>query len=165
MFEIISDATSEISDSKCYAYQCIYSRNEKQEILNTALNIVSNLFDEYNELNKSMWNILSPFSFSFKNSQFNYEKEFRILVKIDTDKLEELSTVKKGRITYDFFPTEENIKPCIKIRFEKLPIKKIIISPVNRNETVVNGLKLFLSKYDYRNILVDKYESPLRSQY
>lgn len=77
---------------------------------------------------------------SFKNYKFEYEKEVKLLCHLYNN----------SSIDINFYTINQNIKPYILIKIGKENwdeiINKIYISPLNRSENIVEGIKLFLEK-------------------
>lgn len=150
---------SVLDGDMCYGYKCVYDEEVKKEIIRRCLN-------KYIELNEgeediyqliTYMNIMINHSYLFKSHAFKYEEERRYVFRLDYSKLHEdlngrsLRGKKKNykKIRYDIYTTNKTIKPCIYVNVGKLPITKITVSPKNRDETVINGIKAMLERYGY----------------
>ena len=97
------------------------------------------------------WKSALKYSYAFKDEIFKYEKESRFVIRLDKKYFEEKCDFDKEEkqisdgLSLGFYNTQETIRPVIKLRGkQRLPIKRIIISPFNEAETLYSGLKRFL---------------------
>lgn len=133
-------------------------KKTKKEIIKK---IVKYVYDEglFGISNTSfILNVFRDCGHIFKDEMFSYESEIRYVISaMHNDKV--LKKEKKGvykKIESYFYASSNTIRPCIQFNFEeKLPIKKIIVSPFNSNETVINGIKEFLEYSDYGEVIVE----------
>ncbi len=159
--DFFKKSINNLEKADCYQYDCIYTDEDKKEILTESIKEAKTIITKPKRDKFDLWNLLCPFSFSFKNKQFFYENEHRYVVKIDVDEvIDNNSEIIK--VKYDFYCSNNSIKPSINISFDKIPIKRIIVSPRNSNETIINGIKLFLQNKGYKDIEVIKFDSAFR---
>ena len=92
---------------------------------------------------------------SFKNSSFEHEKEWRLVV-------QPLPGNSEG-ICYR--PTKLTVIPYVKIHFIKLglPIERIVVGPGPHQKRSATSLKQMLKKFDLKNVEVSESEIPYRN--
>lgn len=150
-FESVTNKSEKI---KYYNYNCIYYEDDKIKFLKSAINRVKNIVKNYPlDGNVTLWNNLLKYSYSFKNPIFDYENERRFVFEVDSKYL--VNGNIEENLNIGFYSHKDTIKPCLKIS-GKLPIKAIHLSPMNNNETAVNGIKIFLKLNGYENVTVSK---------
>jgi len=154
---------SSISKVDFVNYSCIYDKDVKKKITQEYLQEIVETYglDKYDDWRKipQIKNTLLKYAWIFKNSDFEYEKEHRYVFKVS----DALKRIESDYLALDFSSNNISLKPILKLIFQsKLPIKKVFISPLNKNETLEYGLKRFLEFHEYTDIDVVQSKNSLR---
>lgn len=154
----------------------IYDEKEQISILKTFLNrIDEDIYDyacEYgkDELDKCSEGSIAYLMFTsrlsvgqyrllFKHPAFSDEREYRFILSISDDKINENSTIFKK----DYFVRNGVITPCCTFTFNKESVKSIIISPTMEFGLVEYSTQHFLKESGYKHdIEIQQSEIPIR---
>jgi hypothetical protein len=151
--KLFENAITNAGSSKKDTYSCIYDENEKNEILKKCIDVYKTDFKPQDLGKSKFWNAMLDYSYMFKDEIFKYENEIRFVIRLDSkyvDDSKQGNELVNEYLKIGFYNTSDTIRPCIFVKAkDKLPIKKIFISPFNRNETVYNGLQRFLKFHGY----------------
>lgn len=150
--ELFSDCIVNLKNSCFDNYKCLYNYKDKKELILEVMNIfMLKFYEDRKEGIREFWNFMTKYGYMFKSEQFQYEDEYRYLLSLDSDYVDGIdSDLNHNEITVDYYVTQNTIRPCIFINpKKKLPITKILVSPLSKNETVLSGITRFLISNGY----------------
>lgn len=150
--ELFNDCIGNLENTYLDNYKCIYNYKDKKELVLEVMNIfMLKFYRDKNEGIREFWNFMTKYGYMFKNEQFQYEDEYRYLLSLNSAYVDGInSELHNSEIAIDYYVTQNTIRPCIFINPEKkLPITKIFVSPLSKNETVLSGVTRFLISNGY----------------
>ena len=140
-------------------YKVLYDAKKQKHFLKSIILFTyekwkeTKLYGEY--IIGNLATLLFKFKYIFKHPDFMAEKEVRIVIELPEDEFKKQisnGTVKVRCSDYGFIPYMD-------LSFNKTDLKSITASPLTPNYSSVNNLLKF---YNYKNVLVDKSNIPLR---
>lgn len=148
--------SSRSAEYKASAQQVIYDYNFQCEILDLIIDLTDRCIE--NTEAYPYWKLLFGYAHLhipfFKSPEFKYEKEFRVLVDVDTVKNRHLIHFRNG---------ENVLIPYVNIELDIFNyIREISISPLINSDIAEEGLREFLECIDKPNINISRSNLPIR---
>ena len=131
----------------CYSGNVVYNKSEQEKAIKCLINNSFQLLkkDPTNNLYKhvsSLFSCLIIFSLFTKNSFFMHEKEYRIVI----------PTLQNNKLNIKFRISNNLLITYISLDFSNNKIKKIILSPTQKNELIKTSLNDFCKVHKYNKI-------------
>lgn len=102
----------------------------------------------------------------FKNPSFKAEKEYRICIEIDDERLKKdkshFSGTHNRKMKYDYRTSNGLIVPYIAVEFEKEAVSTIHMSPMTEFQIAKESLREVLNDYHYDGVQIWKSQIPIR---
>jgi len=122
-------------------------------------NIINNINLNQNNYNEVIENFLLSFKFCFlyKDKNFSYENEKRMVFVLNNSN--DIQNFEKFRVKNNL------VIPYIDVSFEengKLPLKKIIINPEQKDEMYKDGIEKLLRSHNYNDVIIEESKSSIR---
>ena len=131
----------------------IYKNEEKEELLETAINEI----DDEKNINKFIKK-LNDYQYIFKHESFEYEEEVRLIIKIPKN-----STTQNKLL--NFRTRNGIIVPFIQLDLGKIPnntVSEIMIGPLSNDAVANENLRMFLEFNGHSNINIRNSDIPIR---
>ena len=109
---------------------------------------------------QSIRSFIHKYQFYFKNTSFEYENEYRIILHIPCDSTEEYENISERK----FRNKNGIIIPYVEYQFDKSAIRKICIAVMPESHLAEKTLRNYLDSHGYNSIDIIKSSAPIRLQ-
>lgn len=145
------------------AMPVVYDENSQNEIIEKILDVFYDMWKRTQKNKKAvieyLADLIDSVKFSFKHSSFKHEEEYRIVLYIYNNKVQELlrNKIMKLQSKNGIFIPYLDVK-CV----DENSLKQIMVSPSSQDEIVEAGVHNLLNYFNFDGVQVVKSDSPSR---